>query len=125
MRLLLDTHAVLWALNDPDELSRDTRAMIEAPENDVIVSSVSVWEVAIKQATGKLETPGSLLEALDEVSFASLSISHEHANLAGSLPLHHSDPFDRMLVAQAILEGLTLVTRDRTLGRYGAPIQAA
>lgn len=119
MRLLLDTHAVLWALGQPAELAQDTRAAIEDGKNEVLVSAASAWEVAIKRAAGKLESPDDLADAIKAAAFRPLAITVEHALAAGALPPHHSDPFDRMLVAQAVIEGLTIVTRDARLARYG------
>lgn len=89
---------------------------IDSGETDVAVSAASVWEIAIKRAKGKLATPENLLERLAE--FRPLPITFAHAQQAGTLPLHHADPFDRMLVAQAQLEGLTLVTGDARIARY-------
>lgn len=119
MRLLLDTHAVLWALGQPAELAQDARAAIEDGKNEVLVSAASAWEVAIKRAAGKLESPDDLADAIKAAAFRPLAITVEHALAAGALPPHHSDPFDRMLVAQAVIEGLTIVTRDARLARYG------
>lgn len=86
----------------------------------MLVSSVSVWEIAIKEALGKLTLPGSIEDAIGGSSFESIPITHAHAILAGSLPPHHRDLFDRMLVAQAIVDGLTIVSRDATIPRYAA-----
>jgi len=125
MRLLLDTHAVLWALGRPAELASDARVAIEDGENDVLVSAASAWEVAIKRAAGKLEAPDDFAGAIDAAAFRPLAITVEHASAAGTLPPHHADPFDRMLVAQAMIEGLTVVTRDARFAQYGvATLQA-
>lgn len=118
MRFLLDTHVVLWALADDDRLTPQLGELISDGRNDVLVSTASVWEIAIKAASGKLDAPSDLLEALTDAQFQPLAIEHEHAVRAGLLPRHHDDPFDRMLVAQAAAEGLTLVTADRRLGAY-------
>jgi len=88
----------------------------------VVVSAVSVWEISIKQASGKLSFRHDILEVLARAGFDSLDITPHHADLAGSLPQHHADPFDRLLVAQAQIEGLVLVTQDRQLLPYGVPI---
>ena len=125
MRLLLDTHVVLWALTDPNELSGEARARIEDPANMAAVSAVSAWEIAIKSAAGTLKFDVDLREAMSEVDFLPLSITIEHALTAGRLPPHHKDPFDRMLVAQAITDGWTLVTRDTKMQAYGVPVLAA
>ena len=120
MRLLLDTHAVIWAVSSPATLAPAARTAIEDPGNVVMVSSASVWEITIKEALGKLTLPASIEEAIGGSSFEALPITHAHAVLAGSLPPHHRDLFDRMLVAQAIVDGLTIVTRDAAIPRYAA-----
>lgn len=125
MRLLLDTHALLWWLADRSTLSSEARSSISEGDNEVVVSAASAWEIAIKRAAGKLRVPSGLEEALAENGFGSLPITITHAMAAGALPAHHRDPFDRMLVAQANLEGLTLVTRDPRFEPYGIPILRA
>lgn len=125
MRLLLDSHALLWAIGDPDRLSEGARRAIEDGRNAVLVSAASVWEIAIKRALGKLTAPADLAAVMTATGFDSLSISLEHATLAGSLPRHHRDPFDRMLIAQAQLESLTIVTRDARFEPYGVSLLAA
>jgi PIN domain nuclease of toxin-antitoxin system len=125
MRLLLDTHVVLWALADPDELRDTTRGMLALGSNEVFVSAASVWEVAIKRALGHLSIDGSLVDSVTATGFHLLSIATEHAERAGSLPMLHRDPFDRMLVAQAQVEGLTIVTRDAAIERYEVPVSIA
>ena len=124
MRLLLDTHVLLWALGDPASLSRDARGAIEDDSNDVLASAASAWEISIKRTAGKLDAPEDLASALDATGIDPLAITVEHAVAAGALPLHHCDPFDRMLVAQARIDGLTLVTRDSLLSRYGVALMA-
>lgn len=121
MRLLLDTHALLWSLAEPERIAEDARTAIEDGRNEVLVSAASAWEVAIKRAMGKLEAPDDLGAEIDAAAFGSLAITVEHALAAGALPLHHRDPFDRMLVAQATLEGLTIVTRDPRFEPYEVP----
>jgi PIN domain nuclease of toxin-antitoxin system len=118
--LLLDTHIVLWWLADDPTLADEMKDRLDR-EADVYVSSASVWEVAIKQAIGKLEPP-DLPEQMRTSGFLILDITAEHAMTAGRLPLHHRDPFDRMLVAQAQLEGLTLVTRDAHVQKYDVDV---
>jgi PIN domain nuclease of toxin-antitoxin system len=125
VRLLLDTHALLWAVSDPDELTERARDVLRDGRNNVLVSAASVWEIAIKRALGKLTAPDDLGPVLAAASFSPLPISLEHASLAGSLPPHHRDPFDRMLIAQAQLESLTIVTRDARFARYGVPLLMA
>ncbi len=117
MTLLLDTHALLWWLTDSD-LASAARARIADPDELVLVSAVALWEMAIKRAVGKLEVDGPMIDQLTENGFGPLPISWEHAQRAGALPLHHRDPFDRMLVAQAQAESLTLVTRDPAFDAY-------
>jgi PIN domain nuclease of toxin-antitoxin system len=111
--LLLDTHAFIWwAARDPRLVER-ARVVIADADNRVVVSAVSVWEISVKRASGKLAFRHDILEVLARTGFDSLDITPSHADLAGSLPLHHTDPFDRLLVAQAQIEGLVLVTQDR------------
>lgn len=118
MRLLLDTHALLWWLADDPELSPAAAGAI-AQADVVAASAASAWEIGIKQALGKLTGPDDLLGELTANGFTHLPITVAHALAAGALPPHHSDPFDRMLVAQAVLENCTLVTRDPRLSAYG------
>ena len=119
MRLLLDTHILLWWLTDSPRLSVRTRKRIVG-RTEVFVSAASVWEIALKKGLGKLKAPDHLEAALVDSQFQQLSISVRHALAAGLLPRHHADPFDRMLVAQAQSEDLTLVTRDEQLQQYWA-----
>ncbi len=112
MRLLLDTHILLWWLaDDPRPLAR-TAAAIANPDTEVVVSAASVWEISINQAAGRLDAPHDLLEALAANEFGTVAITADHAIAAGLLQAHHPDPFDRMLMAQAHIEGLTLVSVD-------------
>jgi PIN domain nuclease of toxin-antitoxin system len=125
MRLLLDTRALVWWLaNDPTFRAEAREAMLEG-RSFVAVSAASAWELAIKSAAGKLSAPEDLPEQLERHRFVPLPITIAHALAAGSLPPHHDDPFDRMLVAQAQLEGLTVVTRDPRIGAYDVPTLAA
>lgn len=121
MNLLLDTHALLWWLADDPELSREARAAISAPQHIVYVSAASAWEISMKRALGKLRAPGDLDTAMAASAFQELPITIAHALAASQLPDKHSDPFDRMLVAQATLENLTLVTRDERIASYQVP----
>lgn len=118
MRLLLDTHALIWAARAPDRLSDAAVAAISDPDNDVYVSAVTGWEVAIKRARGRLRFPDVDRTMLDALQMTELPVSLAHAAEAGSLPGHHRDPFDRMLVAQARVDGLSLVTRDQAMEPY-------
>jgi PIN domain nuclease of toxin-antitoxin system len=124
VRLLLDTHVLLWWLADDDRLSVAARDAVNVAA-EVRFSAASVWEVAIKRAVGRLEVPEDYLEAVDASDIQLLSITGEHAAAAGALPRHHEDPFDRMLVAQALTDELTLVTADRRLPDYGVPVLLA
>lgn len=125
MRLLLDTHALLWALSDDPRLSAEARHRISDPATDVVVSSASAWEISIKQALGKLDAPDDLADVIEAARMRPLPITVSHALLAGRLPRHHDDPFDRMLVAQAVLEGLILMTSDRRLNSYEVDVVPA
>ena len=118
MRVLLDTHILLWWLADDPLLPSEARALIADASTEVLVSAASVWEITIKRAAGRLEAPDDLLDALAANDFDTLSISAGHAIKAGGLPPHHPDPFDRMLIAQAQAEGLALVTLDRRFSEY-------
>lgn len=121
MRLLLDTHALLWWLADDPALSEAAREAIASPANEVFVSAVSAWEIAIKVALGKLTVPGDLEGAIAAEGFQPLPFTIQHALMAGALPRHDNDPFDRALVAQATAESCTLVTRDSRITLYGLP----
>ena len=121
MRLLLDAHVLLWWLSSSPRLSKNARNAIEEC-TVTCVSAATVWEIAIKAAAGKLEFRGDIEEQLALNNFHPLPITVIHALLAAKLPRHHGDPFDRMLVAQASFESLTLVTADPQLAAYGVPI---
>ncbi|MGQ0743192.1 MAG: type II toxin-antitoxin system VapC family toxin [Acidimicrobiales bacterium] len=114
----MDSHVLIWALADHDELTPSLRSALVDPTNDIVVSAASVWEIRIKQALGRLDAPPDLTDAIAQTRFRALPISFEHAVAAADLPPLHRDPFDRMLVAQAQAENLTLVTRDRSLAEY-------
>lgn len=121
MSLLLDTHVVLWWLADDPTLADEIKDRLDN-EPDVYVSAATIWEVAIKQAIGKLPQPARLPERIQESGFRPLPMSADHAIAAARLPLIHRDPVDRMLVAQAQVEELTLVTRDENCQRYTVEI---
>lgn len=121
MNLLLDTHVLLWAVDTPERLDDRARDAIRDPRNRVAVSSASAWEISINTALGKLRFDGDLTAVLKAVGFDPLAIDVEHALAAGALPPVHRDPFDRMLVAQARAEGLTVVTRDDVFDGYDVP----
>jgi PIN domain nuclease of toxin-antitoxin system len=124
MSLLLDTHVVLLWLTDDPTLSDDIKARLDH-EPHVYVSAATIWEVAIKQAAGKLLAPSGLPERIRDSGFTPLPIGFEHAIAAGRLPQIHRDPFDRMLIAQAKCEDLTLVTRDPHCQKYDVAVLPA
>jgi PIN domain nuclease of toxin-antitoxin system len=119
VRVLLDTHLLLWALSQPSKLSPATRKQIVTAE--VYVSAASIWEVSVKSALGKLSAKASdVLAGIEPAGFTLLPISGEHAAKVAELPMLHKDPFDRMLVAQASVEPMLLLTNDETLRGYGS-----
>lgn len=122
MRLLLDTHIAVWLTNTPERLSNQLRAAIEDPANQVAVSVVAVWEIAIKRALGSSDAPPlSAHQAVNEFAaadFHMLDVTASHAAFVERLPLIHADPFDRMMISQAIIENMQFVTYDRQLARY-------
>lgn len=124
MRYLIDTHIALWWLGASPELSDDLRELLRT-EPDVYMSAVTPWEISLKQSLGKLTDPPGLPERVRDLQFRSLPISIEHSVRIGQLPWHHRDPFDRMLVAQAQLEGLTLITRDSWIPKYDVQVLRA
>jgi PIN domain nuclease of toxin-antitoxin system len=116
MRLLLDTHTIVWVMNDNRRLSKPARSAVASPKNPVFASTASIWEASIKFRLGKFADAALLVDnprkILDSLEIEVISLSLEHANLAGALGHTHKDPFDRMLAAQALLEKLTLVSAD-------------
>ena len=126
MNLLLDTHALLWWLAGHPRLGREAHALIADPGHNVYVSAATAWEIAIKASLGKLVIPPDvstwLPYQLESNRFVPLPITVAHALGVARLPPHHTDPFDRVLIAQAQAEGLTLVSSDEQLGRYGVPL---
>lgn len=123
-RLLLDTHVFLWWLSDAPSLGTNAKATIREGANEVYISAATAWEISIKQALGKLEAPNDIDSIVEEERFLKLPISLYHGQMAGLLPPHHKDPFDRMLVAQAQAEGLTIVTTDQIVSKYGIQVLA-
>jgi PIN domain nuclease of toxin-antitoxin system len=122
VRLLLDTHALLWALSAPTRLPSGTASAIRDPSNAVYVSAASAWEIAIKAGLGKVNADlDEIARSVAEVGFEELNVAFAHARRVRALPLRHRDPFDRMLIAQALEEGLTVVTRDTAFAGYGVP----
>ncbi|WP_260295513.1 type II toxin-antitoxin system VapC family toxin [Sedimenticola hydrogenitrophicus] len=118
MSYLLDSHVLLWWLEDSPRIGSATRKILANPDVRILVSAASVWEIGIKQALGKLHAPESVVDLLHEEGFEELAISGKHAEAAARLPPLHRDPFDRLLVAQARLENLTLITHDRAIEAY-------
>ena len=118
MRILIDTHIFLWWDRQLRSLTRSLRAAIADGDNDIFVSAASIWEIAIKRATGKLSFGRSIVDAVSELGFAILPVTGSHAEHAGGLPHHHNDPFDRLIIAQAHLEGMVLGTQDRRMRPY-------
>jgi len=124
-RLLLDTHTFLWWLADDPRLASVARDIIADNRNTVYVSAVTGWEIAIKKALGKLDAPDDLDSFVEKEGFEHLPITFYHAEQAGALPVHHKDPFDRMLVAQAQAEGLLIMTADQIIPQYGVRVVSA
>ena len=122
MRVLLDTHLLLWALGSPLKLSADTRKLVDTSE--VFVSAASIWEISIKAGLGKLKADvAEVLAAIAPAGLGLLPITAEHAARVARLPTHHKDPFDRILIAQALTEPMILLTNDKALKPYGDLIQ--
>jgi PIN domain nuclease of toxin-antitoxin system len=126
MKLLLDTHLLLWATGEPGRLSAMARALISNPDNQLLFSAASMWEVAIKRGLGRdnFQVDARLLRrGLMDNGYSELPITSEHAVAMDGMPLLHKDPFDRILIAQAITEGITLLTVDPMVAQYPGPVQ--
>jgi len=126
MKLLLDTHVLLWAAGEPQRLSKQARRMIDNPDNELLFSAASLWEVAIKRSLGRedFKVDARLLRrGLLDNGYSELPIISDHVVATESLPLIHKDPFDRVLVAQATVEGVTLLTIDSLVSQYPGPIR--
>lgn len=123
MRLLLDTHAALWLLADDERLSKRAYELLEDSRNEAILSAVVVWEVAIKRSLGKLAAPDGFADLLLEAGAASLPVAIDHARAVRTLPWHHRDPFDRLLVAQAQHERVGIISADEQLAEYGVRVE--
>lgn len=124
MRLLLDTQILVWIMVDDARLRQATRATLQAADA-IHVSTASIWEISIKRSQGRLTVPSDLLDRVRASTIEPLGVTIEHGWLAGGLPMIHADPFDRMIIAQAIAEGMTIVTSDRRMRDYGVPVIAA
>lgn len=121
MVLLLDTHVLLWTLDDPERLPQEVVAQIESPETTVYFSAASIWEIAIKTAQGKIDfqySPAEIAQVAKETGFVELPVSSAHGAKVARLPLHHRDPFDRLLIAQTLLMPAQLLTADSALVPY-------
>lgn len=125
MRLLLDAHTLLWWLANDATLSAVARSLIADPANEVLVSSATIWEIAIKRELGKVAAPAGVSSILASEGFTELLVTGTDGEAAAALPAHHRDPFDRMLIAQAQRNGLTIITRDRAFAAYGAAAVSA
>ena len=126
MKLVLDTHVLLWAAGEPDRLSANARALISAPENELLFSTASLWEIVIKRGLGRddFQVDARLLRrGLLDNGYSELPISSEHVVAIENLPPIHKDPFDRILVAQATVEGITLLTADALVAQYPGPVR--
>lgn len=126
MKLLLDTHLLLWAAGDAGQLSMPARSLIEDPGNELFFSAASIWEIAIKLRLGRADfhvDARVLRRALLDNGYNELPVTSEHAVAIDTLPLIHKDPFDRILVAQAMIEGITLLTADSLVAQYPGPIR--
>ena len=126
MKLLLDTHLLLWAAGSPDRLSAAARTLLEDPENELFFSAASLWEIGVKQGLGRADfrvDARVLRRGMLDNGYQELPISAEHAVSIDCLPAIHKDPFDRILVAQALVEGIVLLTADALVAQYPAPVR--
>jgi PIN domain nuclease of toxin-antitoxin system len=129
MRILLDTHCWLWMETVPERLSESARALLEDPANELLLSAASSWEIAVKYALGKLPLPEPparyVTSRMERDGISALPVEHVHALRVAELPLHHRDPFDRLLIAQALVEAIPILTADRQLEPYGVEVLRA
>jgi len=126
VRLLLDTHIVLWLALSPDRLSKKARSLLSNESNELVYSVASLWEIVIKSGLDRVDfriDPRALRQGLLDNDYTELPVTGEHALATDALPRIHRDPFDRLLLAQAVIEGLTLLTADAQLSRYGGPVR--
>jgi PIN domain nuclease of toxin-antitoxin system len=122
VKLLLDTHAALWWLADDARIGPAAELQLNDETNRILLSAAVIWEVAIKRSLGKLQAPSNLAATLVAAGAQPLAITLDHADVVEALPWHHRDPFDRMLVAQALTEGATIVSQDERMQPYGVPV---
>jgi PIN domain nuclease of toxin-antitoxin system len=125
LRLLIDSNAFIWMVAQPAELSANAREALANPDNERVLSLIAIWEIAIKLSLRKLVLPGDLMTAVEGMAAVTLPVQLAHIARVQHLPFHHRDPFDRMMIAQALEENLTIVTRDRAFRAYGVPLIAA
>jgi len=125
MNLLLDSHILLWSIDEPNKLTKKEYEALNSLDNLKFISAASVWELQVKSTLGKLKLPENFKEFLENKAFSKLSVDFSHAHAAGKLPLLHKDPFDRMLISQALLEDFTIITRDPIFQRYGVKVLEA
>lgn len=125
MILLADAHVLLWALAAPEEMTPEARSALSTPQNEVLVSAATIWEIAIKRARGRLRAPATLLPGIEQLGFIVVPVTGGDAERAASLPTHHRDPFDRMVIAQAIRLDAVVVSRDRDFASYDVPLLRA
>lgn len=126
MRFLLDTHILLWAAGDPERLTPESRSLLDDPATELLFSTASIWEIVIKKTLGRKDfhiEPRQFRDGLIQNGYSELAIQSEHTLTVGLLPLIHKDPFDRMLIAQAQVENITLLTMDKKLSRYSGPVK--
>jgi PIN domain nuclease of toxin-antitoxin system len=125
VNLLLDSHVLLWALHDPEQLTVEAVEAVRNPRNAVFFSAASAWELELKAATGRLDLPADWLDTAEATGLLEIPVTAAVASLSAQLPWHHKDPFDRILVALALERGLRVATRDGMLASYGVPVLEA
>jgi PIN domain nuclease of toxin-antitoxin system len=125
MKLLLDSHVLVWWLQDPLQLSEPSRKAISNPANEVYMSAANIWELELKMARGKLTMPKGYVDILRQDGIAELSATIQHAEASAGITPHHADPFDRLLISQAMLENMVLVSRDSWFPAYEVPLLRA
>jgi len=125
VKVLLDTHCVLWMISEPERLGKKAQKLLDNPETELFLSSASIFEIAVKHSLGKLSLPAKpehyLPPKLDRMSVRELAVSAAHAYRVSELPWHHRDPFDRLIIAQSLAEGMAIVTADEQIFRYKSP----
>lgn len=122
MRVLVDTHVLLWMFADPGRIGPEAANLLKSTDTKPVVSVISLWEIAIKRAAGKLTVPARFLDHLRSAGLEVLALSADHAWRAGALPMHHRDPFDRALIAQSLVEDIALITHDQNMVAYSAKV---